>query len=241
MVSVTEFVTAQQVASIGIIIGVILSLSPIPTFIDIAMHSKTTGGYTVAPYLSALVCCSCWLTYALLAGASKADLIPLNAASFIIYSIYCGVFLRFCENRAHVLRLYSAALVVVALTLTTALVFKSLIVIGLLATIANCIMFAAPLAVMQQVIQTRSVRYMPFLLSFMSFICASVWLVWASLVGDYFVLVPNALGTFFGVVQLLLYTVYWRLSTSETVEGIQERVNLDPRIPPSQGIYNPTE
>jgi solute carrier family 50 protein (sugar transporter) len=118
-----------------------------------------------------------------------------------------------------------AVMIVLALTVIAAVIVKSLLFIGIVATVANCVMFAAPLAVMQQVIQTKSVRYMPFLLSFSSFLCATVWLIWALVVSDYFVLIPNALGTFFGLIQLILYGIYWRMtdrnSEDETVQLAQ--------------------
>lgn len=220
MVSVADFVDKEKVAVLGIVIGIMLSLSPIPTFIDIAVHSKTTGGYTAAPYIASWLCCSMWLTYAMLAGSSKSDLIPLNALSFVIYIAYCGVFLYYADNRFGVLRLYMVAVALLSLTVGAAVFIKSLLLVGILATVANCLMFAAPLAVMKQVIQTKSVRYMPFLLSLTSFLCACVWLLWASLAKDYFVLIPNALGAFFGVIQLVLYGVYWRLSRSASSESI---------------------
>lgn len=221
MVSITDFVTKEQIAVAGVVVGIMLSLAPIPTFIDIVLHSKTTGGYTVAPYISAFMCCTTWLTYAIVAGGSKSDLIPLNAVSFGIYSIYCGLFLFYSENKSKVIRVYMAAVGILAVVVCVAMFVKSLLLIGIIATIANCLMFAAPLAVMNQVIKTRSVRYMPFLLSLMSLLCASVWLLWAILATDYFVLIPNALGTFFGIVQLILYGVYWRLSRQENDEENQ--------------------
>lgn len=212
-----ELLDQQSLAMAGIVIGICLSLSPIPTFIDIAIYSKSTGGYAVAPYVSAFMCASSWLTYALLAGSSKADLIPLNALSLFIYGIYCGVFLYYSDNRSRVLLLYVSATCAISLTLLAALFIKSLTLVGILAIIFNCLMFAAPLAVMNQVIITQSVRYMPFLLSLTSFLCASVWLVWAFIAKDYFVMIPNVLGTIFGTIQLLIYGLYWRMSDERPV------------------------
>lgn len=221
MANITGFVSQEQIAVAGIIAGIMLSLAPIPTFIDIVIHSKSTGGYTVAPYVSSFLCCSAWLTYALVAGSAKAALIPLNAVSFAIYSIYCGLFLYYSENKSKVLRIYMASLGLIALLVCVAVFVKSLLLIGIIATIANCLMFAAPLAVMQQVIRTKSVRYMPFLLSLASFLCALVWLVWAILSVDYFVLIPNALGSLFGLVQLVIYGVYWRIQRLRDNEETQ--------------------
>jgi solute carrier family 50 protein (sugar transporter) len=239
MISFSEVFDKDKLAIVGIVIGIMLSLSPIPTFIDIAVHSKTTGGYTVAPYISSFLCCSMWLTYAVMAGSAKSDLIPLNALSFVIYFIYCCIFLVYAPNRSSVLLIYMGALGTLAVTVSVAVFVKSLILVGVLATVANCLMFAAPLAVLTQVIKTKSVRYMPFLLSLTSFLCASVWLVWAFMVKDFFVLIPNALGTFFGLIQLCLYAVYWRISARNDNGSEPDRTSL--RSPGREGGFGEEE
>ena len=204
-------VDPQSIAIVGIILGIALSLSPIPTFIDIAIHSKSTGGYTAAPYIASLMCCSMWLTYAIMAGSEKYSMIPLNAVSFVVYMAYCGIYLYFSPDRFRTGKLYMGALALVGLAVTIGILTKSLIFVGVVATVTNCLMFAAPLMVMQLVIQTRSVRYMPLLLSLSGFLCAATWLLWAVAVKDYFVLIPNALGSFFGLIQIILYAVYWTI------------------------------
>jgi solute carrier family 50 protein (sugar transporter) len=207
--AIERVIDRQKIALVGIVLGIALSLSPIPTFIDIAIHSKSTGGYTVAPYISSLLCSSLWLTYALMAGSAKSDMIPLNAISFGIYFIYCGIFLFYTPERFKTLRIYMATLAVLAGVVLVGIFTQSLIFVGIMATVGNCLMFAAPLMVMQLVVRTQSVRYMPLLLSLSAFLCASVWLLWAIVVNDYFVLIPNALGAFFGLVQLILYAFFW--------------------------------
>jgi solute carrier family 50 (sugar transporter) len=215
MPSIDGFTSKDNIAALGSVIGTMMSLSPVPTFIDIAIYSKTTGGYTVAPYISSVCCSSIWLTYALLAGSSKSDLIPLNALSIAIYMAYCAVFVTYTDNRQEVLRTYTAALLIIASIAALATLVQSLVLIGILAIAANCLMFAAPLAIVKEVVKTKSVRYMPFLMSLMSFLCASVWLIWAIMAQDYFVLIPNALGTLFSLAQLVLYGVYWRMERNE--------------------------
>ena len=215
MPSIAGFASKDNVAALGSVVGIMMSLSPVPTFIDIAIYSKTTGGYTVAPYISSVCCSSIWLTYAILAGSSKSDLIPLNALSIAIYIVYCLVFLTYADNRQEILRTYTAALLIIASIAALATLAQSLLLIGILAIAANCLMFAAPLAIIKEVVKTKSVRYMPFLMSFMSFLCASVWLTWAIMAQDFFVMFPNALGTLFGLAQLVLYSVYWRMERSE--------------------------
>lgn len=230
--------TKENLALAGVIIGILLSLSPIPTFIDIAIHSKTTGGYTVAPYISSILCCSLWLTYALVAGSSKYDLVPLNVLSFVIYSVYCGIFAFYSPQRLKVIQIYLTGLGALAVAVIVGVVTRSLAFLGVVATVSNCLMFAAPLAVMQSVIETKSVRYMPFLLSFTSFLCASVWMAWALVVSDYFVLIPNSLGVVLGLVQLGLYSMYCRANLQ-----LEDHIGLrsdEAEGTPMSKLVNPT-
>ncbi|CAA0812918.1 Bidirectional sugar transporter SWEET1 [Striga hermonthica] len=69
-------------------------------------------------------------------------------------------------------------------------------------------MYASPLAVMKVVIKTKSVEYMPFLLSLFVFLSATCWLIYGLIGKDIFILVPNGLGCLFGAMQLSLYAVY---------------------------------
>ncbi|XP_026460359.1 bidirectional sugar transporter SWEET1-like isoform X1 [Papaver somniferum] len=109
---------------------------------------------------------------------------------------------------------------------------------GLAATIFSINMYASPLSVMvtnphkpfrfifvdtqimfinfmlsiiqlqKLVIRTKSVEYMPFLLSLFVFLCGTFWFVYGLLGGDPFITVPNGFGCVLGALQLILYAVY---------------------------------
>ncbi|GAU19651.1 hypothetical protein TSUD_185670 [Trifolium subterraneum] len=51
---------------------------------------------------------------------------------------------------------------------------------------------------------------MPFLLSLANFLNGAVWLTYALLKWDPFIVIPNGLGTISGLIQLILYAVYYR-------------------------------
>ncbi|KAF7137169.1 hypothetical protein RHSIM_Rhsim07G0192200 [Rhododendron simsii] len=72
----------------------------------------------------------------------------------------------------------------------------------------------APKDIKRMVVKTKSVEYMPFLLSFFLFLNGGVWSVYALLVKDYYVGVPNAIGFVLGSAQLILYTIYKNKSPS---------------------------
>ncbi|KAJ0047830.1 hypothetical protein Pint_15419 [Pistacia integerrima] len=83
-------------------------------------------------------------------------------------------------------------------------------VVGIVCIIFNVIMYTSPLTVMKMVIKTKSVKYMPFTLSLANFLNGCIWVLYAILKFDPYVLIPNALGTLSGIVQLVLYAVFYR-------------------------------
>ncbi|QHO20381.1 Bidirectional sugar transporter [Arachis hypogaea] len=72
----------------------------------------------------------------------------------------------------------------------------------------------------RQVIKDKSVKYMPFCLSLANF-CNVVWTVYACLKWDLFILIPNALGALSGLVQLILYAVFYRSTNWDQESAIE--------------------
>ncbi|XP_056697412.1 bidirectional sugar transporter SWEET13-like [Spinacia oleracea] len=60
--------------------------------------------------------------------------------------------------------------------------------IGALGAFVNILMYGSPLAALRAVMETRSVEYMPFLLSLCSFLNGGIWTIYAVLVKDLFLL-----------------------------------------------------
>ncbi|CAN4108827.1 unnamed protein product [Withania somnifera] len=104
-------------------------------------------------------------------------------------------------------------------------------VIGFLSTGLNIIMYSSPLGVMKTVVTTKSVEFMPFLLSFFFFLNGAVWTLYAVLVDDWFLGVPNGMGWFLGAVQMVIYAIYRNPNPSKKiVEDLEQRECL---LPPS--------
>eukprot|EP00453_Perkinsus_chesapeaki_P001277 CAMPEP_0185916890 /NCGR_PEP_ID=MMETSP0924C-20121207/3961_1 /TAXON_ID=321610 /ORGANISM="Perkinsus chesapeaki, Strain ATCC PRA-65" /LENGTH=95 /DNA_ID=CAMNT_0028642541 /DNA_START=103 /DNA_END=387 /DNA_ORIENTATION=+ len=89
-----------------------------------------------------------------------------------------------------------------------------------MASALNALMYGSPLAVLKVVIQTRSVRYMPFLLSFMTLMCAVIWFAWALVANDVFVLIPNILGLGLGIAQMVVWFYYRRFGVPDNDDEI---------------------
>ncbi|KAK4489221.1 hypothetical protein RD792_005016 [Penstemon davidsonii] len=102
-----------------------------------------------------------------------------------------------------------SVLAVLVLTLAHTTKLRSAVV-GSICIAGNIMMYAAPLAVMKLVIKTRSVEYMPFLLSLFAFLNGVLWTTYALIRFDPFMLAPNGVGTLFTLVQLVLYATFYR-------------------------------
>ncbi|KAA8533641.1 hypothetical protein F0562_030925 [Nyssa sinensis] len=60
----------------------------------------------------------------------------------------------------------------------------------------------------KRVIKTKSVEYMPFYLSFFSFLASSLWMAYGLLSHDLFLAAPNLVGSPLSILQLVLYCKY---------------------------------
>ncbi|KAG6496404.1 hypothetical protein ZIOFF_044271 [Zingiber officinale] len=69
------------------------------------------------------------------------------------------------------------------------------------------------------VIQTKSVEFMPFTLSLASFLNGVCWTSYGFLPFDINLLVPNGLGTLFGLAQLILYACYFKSTPNKNAQA----------------------
>ncbi|KAL8113151.1 hypothetical protein AgCh_020468 [Apium graveolens] len=92
--------------------------------------------------------------------------------------------------------------------------------VGYLSVASLISMFASPLFIINLVIKTKSVEYMPFYLSLSTFLMSLSFLAYGMLKHDPFISVPNGVGSILGIVQLALYTYYSRFAGEESTEPL---------------------
>ncbi|KAI7980773.1 Bidirectional sugar transporter SWEET16 [Camellia lanceoleosa] len=204
---------------IGNIISILVFASPIGTFKGV-VKKKSTENYKALPYITTLLSTSLWTFYGLLKPGGLL-ILTVNGAGAVLQFIYVTLFLIYAPRAIKVKSMKLVAVLdvgflgaVIAVTLLTIHGSLRLTFIGILCAALTIGMYAAPLAVMRTVIKTTSVEYMPFFLSFFLFLNAGVWSVYALLVKDIFIGVPNAIGFILGSAQLILYLVYKNKSSS---------------------------
>ncbi|XP_010539122.2 PREDICTED: bidirectional sugar transporter SWEET13 [Tarenaya hassleriana] len=198
----------------GNIISFIVFLAPVPTFVRIC-KKKSTEGFQSLPYVTALFSAMLWIYYALQKDGSGFLLITINGVGCFIETIYIILFVAFAHKKARVSTLKVIGLLnflgFCAIVLVCQLLTKGsnrAKVLGGICVGFSVSVFAAPLSIIRVVVRTKSVEFMPFSLSFFLTLSAVTWLLYGLSIKDFYVALPNILGAFLGVVQMILYIVY---------------------------------
>ncbi|KAL9252013.1 Bidirectional sugar transporter SWEET5-like protein, partial [Drosera capensis] len=198
-------------------ISVGLFLSPIPTFLSIIRH-KSVQHFKSDPYLATILNCALWVFYGMpFVHPDSTLVVTINGFGLFIQAAYISIFFIYSSwgktKKMIVILLveiiFFAGVVLITLNTFHTTTRRSTLV-GSLCVAFNIIMYSSPLTVMKMVIKTKSVKYMPFWLSVASLCNGIVWFIYALIKFDPWVAVPNGLGALSGVVQLILYAVYYR-------------------------------
>lgn len=226
--------TARTIVGIiGNVISFGLFMSPIPTFITI-WKKKSAAGFKPDPYVATVLNCAMWVFYGMpLVHPDSLLVVTINAFGLCLELFYVGIFFMYSpwNKRRNILLallvelIFMAAVVVITL-LTLHTTGKRSTLVGMLCIVFNIAMYTSPLTIMRRVIQTKSVKYMPFYLSLANFLNGIIWAVYALLKFDPYVLVPNGLGALSGLVQLILYATYYKTTKWDEPEKPTSEVEL---------------
>ncbi|XP_072958421.1 bidirectional sugar transporter SWEET6a-like [Typha angustifolia] len=213
------------VGIIGNVISFGLFLSPVPTFAKICKR-KAVEDFSPIPYLATLMNCMLWVFYGIPVVHPHSILVAtINGIGLVLEAIYISIFFVYSPNRLRLKLLgilageflFMAAMIVGVVVGVHTHEKRSLIV-GVLCVIFGTCMYASPLSVMKMVIQTKSVKYMPFFLSLVCFLNGVCWTAYALIRFDIFVTIPNGLGALLGAAQLILYFWYYRSTPKDEIK-----------------------
>ncbi|KAJ7014203.1 SWEET2c [Populus alba x Populus x berolinensis] len=144
----------------------------------------------------------------------------VNSIGAAFQFIYAIIFIIYADKSK---KLRMSALLMAVFAFFGMVVFVSLrflethlrqMVVGYLSVFSLISMFASPLFIINLVIKTQSVEYMPFYLSLSTFLTSLSFSTYGVLKFDpflyvsMFLQVPNGIGTILGIVQLAIYYYY---------------------------------
>ncbi|KAG5587634.1 hypothetical protein MTR67_040944 [Solanum verrucosum] len=211
------FTTIQLAFAFGILgngVSFLVYLSPLPTFYRI-FKRKSTEGFQSIPYSVSLFSAMLYLYYAYL-KKNEILLITINSFGTGIQLIYLTIFMIYATKSAKIFAtklLIGFNIVAFGAIVGLTYIFAKenelrISIVGWICAVFSVSVFAAPLSIMRRVIQTKSVEFMPFPLSFFLTICAVMWFFYGLLKKDMYIAMPNILGFSFGIAQMILYAIY---------------------------------
>ncbi|CAL9158664.1 unnamed protein product [Musa acuminata subsp. burmannicoides] len=208
-----------------------LFLSPVVTFRRI-VRKRSTEDFSGVPYNVTFLNCLLFAWYGLPFVSPNNILVStINGTGAAIEAVYVIIFLAFAPKKV---RARMAGLFALVLSIFAVIALVSLLALrgqdrkvfcGVAATFFSICMYASPLSIMRLVIRTKSVEYMPFLLSLFVFVCGTLWFIYGLLGHDPFVTVPNGCGSALGAMQLVLYAVYRKNKGGGDADGKMVEMN----------------
>ncbi|KAH6825571.1 Nodulin MtN3 family protein [Perilla frutescens var. hirtella] len=214
--SSTYSIISEAAGVAGNLFAFVLFVSPIPTFRRI-IRNTSTEQFSGLPYIYALFNCLICLWYGLpIVSAGIILIATVNSIGALFQLAYVIIFTVYADQRR---RLKMLGLLLGVFVVFAVVAFVSLCVfeppnrqlfVGYLSVFSLISMFASPLFIINQVIKTKSVEYMPFYLSLATFLMSLSFFAYGLLKHDAFVSVPNGIGAILGILQLVLYFYYSR-------------------------------
>lgn len=199
---------------LGNIVSFMVFLAPIPTFYKV-YKKKSTEGFQSVPYVVGLFSAMLWIYYALL-KSNALLLITINSVGCVMQTIYICFFLFYAPKKAKIqtinllvgMNVVGFGVIIGLTQLVAKGAAARVVIVGWICLVFSLSVFVAPLCVVRQVIRTKSVEYMPFLLSLFLTLSAVMWFFYGLLLKDFNIAIPNVLGFTFGIIQMVLYMMY---------------------------------
>ncbi|KAG6586245.1 Bidirectional sugar transporter SWEET17, partial [Cucurbita argyrosperma subsp. sororia] len=229
------------VGVIGNIISVLFFLSPVKTF-WLVLKKRSTEEFDSLPYVSTFLTAALWAYY----GLIKPDgflIVSVNIFGISLQICYLTIFLLFSPPNMRVRTATLVAIFDIGFVGATILISYLMLhgtsrieVIGFICAALNIMNCGSPLGIARKVVRTRSVEYMPFLLTLCIFLNSGVWTFYAVLVKDPYIGVPNLIGFLLGVMQLVRHFAILRGQLS--LEDFNKNAKRYRQIPsPSLSIH----
>lgn len=173
----------------------------------------STEGTGVAPFFLTSISCICWLGYGILRRDQA--VIFVNGIGLLFQSVYLAYYYMKTRLKTRLNRLIFVECIISVLT-TLLLNTDALSLaekedfLGVICMFLNIATIASPLADIGQVIRSKSTESLPFALCAANMTVCLQWMLYGFLVDDFYMKVPNAIGTLISTLQLSLFIVYPR-------------------------------
>uniref|UniRef100_A0A5S6QIC5 Sugar transporter SWEET1 n=1 Tax=Trichuris muris TaxID=70415 RepID=A0A5S6QIC5_TRIMR len=160
------------------------------------VRRRTSEGISIAPYAMCVVSCFFWLQY----GILKRDriVILINLIGFCLEVVYFFVLYMYSRRKSSLHALAGAMTAICACLVyylrLNARYDSTLDRLGTMCLILNVLNFASPLAVLREVMETKSTELLPKPIIIVNLLVSAQWYLYGHLVGDPYMKIPNMIG-----------------------------------------------
>lgn len=170
-----------------------------------------TGDISNLPFLTAFLNTYLAFVYGVLVDNPK--IMIVNSIGFILESIYILIYFYFTPNKKKMTHVIGLLLITILGITAYTFVYEEMshrafLFIGYMGSFIAIVMFGSPLSSISYVFKSRSTESLSFPLCFANFATASLWSLYGTLINDYFVMLPNLVGSLLGFTQVALFAKF---------------------------------
>ncbi|KAK1665020.1 hypothetical protein QYE76_053179 [Lolium multiflorum] len=186
----------------GNIFAFVLFVSPLPTFRRI-VRNRSTEQFSAMPYIYSLLNCLICVWYALPFVSYGVVLVAtVNTIGAAFQLAYTAVFIAYADAKKRLkvsmllLGVFCAFGLIVYVSMTMFDHKPRQTFVGYLSVASLICMFASPLSIINLVIKTKSVEYMPFYLSLSMSLMSVSFFAYGVLLDDFFIYMDGSYGLY---------------------------------------------
>lgn len=153
--------------------------------------------------------CILWTVYGLL--KENTQVYVANGIGGTITLIWITIFLIYFSGKRMCLALFYNILLIGIICGISYVFFYVLgdDITGITAMVFNVLMYAAPGEKIYRVVKTGNYSLIPIFSTIGGTLCSACWLTFGIYEGDNNLIIPNALGLFFAILQVVMYIIYY--------------------------------
>ncbi|KAI8873316.1 hypothetical protein GQ42DRAFT_160626 [Ramicandelaber brevisporus] len=164
------------------------------------------------PILAMFACTALWCKYGLLIHDTA--IISVNGLGLVVSTLNAYVYhsvsgsLQEYAERQFCITAASVASLLAFIVLGVASPDRAVVYLGLMACIGSLVMFGAPLISLKQVLATKNAQVLSMPFSITSLGTSTLWTLYGMSIGDWNIIIPNAIGAFLASIQVFLIVLY---------------------------------
>ena len=200
---------------VGTAIAIYFYLAPAVPFIKLVNDHLKVNEVPGILLICSFMNCILWADYGLLDDTFQVYL--ANGIGGAITLIWITIFLIYVGKQNLKIALLYIILLIICVG-GISYVFYFIIdkdITGKVAMIFNILMYAAPGEKIFKVFKTKKYNLIPIFSTIGGFFCSLCWLIFGIYKGDINLIIPNGLGLFFSILQIVVYLIFYCKKRSE--------------------------